>query len=267
MNCPACVKEMKKFKYFEVEIDRCRYCGGLWLDGSELSFFIKKGIIPHQLLTGYCMDMRNAKVEEGERECPRCGGTSQLQVITHKGINVDYCMACGGFWFDRGELLKILERYHNELAVEEEKAVHSLLVRETDKDGKETIRIKDEDFSLENKDTPGEWEDSKNPLTKELMSAGSKKSLMESVPDGMLKSMVKPLKVRVKEELSREMKERKLHARLHEAVEIKEEKQETIRPQESEEERKSVMDIILRFLQDLFSVFTDREEDKNIKSQ
>ncbi len=263
MNCPACVKDMKKFKYFNVEIDRCRYCGGLWLDGSELSFFIRKGIIPHQLLTSYCMDTRNAKVEEGKRECPRCGGVARLQVITHKGINVDYCIKCGGFWFDRGELLKILKKYHNELATEEEKADHASLIRETDKDGKEIIKIRDEGFPIDGKETSEEWENSENPLTKELMSAGSKKSLTESVPDGMLKPLVKPLKVRVKEELKRETEERRQQVKTTEPAGVESESQDSAKPPESQEERQSVMDIILRFLRDLFSVFTAGDGDKN----
>lgn len=267
MNCPACVKDMKKFKYFNVEIDRCRYCGGLWLDGSELSYFIKKGIIPHQLLTSYCMDVRNARVDEGERECPRCGGTSRLQVITHKGINVDYCTKCGGFWFDRGELLKILEKYNDELASDEEKALHSSIIRETDKDGKEIIKIKDEGFPVESIGVEKEWEDDGNPLAKELMSAGSKKSLTETVPEGVMKPRVKPLKLRVREELDREAEERKHHAKITETPGVETEKPEPVKPLELEEERKSVMEIILRFLRDLFSVFTVREGDKTKNSE
>lgn len=266
MNCPTCIKEMKKFRYFQVEIDRCQYCGGLWLDGNELRLFIEKGLIPRQLLTDYCTDVRNAKVDEGERECPRCE-TSKLKIINHKGINVDYCSECGGFWFDRGELLKILDRYFNELADEGENAAGVSVRREIDKSGKEIIRIIDEGFSGEGNETSGEWENRGDPLTKEFMSAGSKLALLESVPKGILKLETKSLKVRVKEELSRDAEQRREHIREGKPANAEAEKQNLVKPLESEEDRESVMGIIIRFLRGFFTVITGSEENKNRNQQ
>lgn len=42
-------------------------------------------------------------------KCPVC--SSDLQIATRAGIEIDYCPTCRGVWLDRGELDKIIERH------------------------------------------------------------------------------------------------------------------------------------------------------------
>lgn len=45
-------------------------------------------------------------------KCPVC--SSDLQIATRAGIEIDYCPTCRGVWLDRGELDKIIERHVQE---------------------------------------------------------------------------------------------------------------------------------------------------------
>ena len=46
--------------------------------------------------------------------CPHCEVT--LHMTERQGVEVDFCPECRGVWLDRGELDKILERSHAEMA-------------------------------------------------------------------------------------------------------------------------------------------------------
>ena len=248
MNCPTCIKEMKKFKYFDVEIDRCVFCGGLWLDGSELSFFIKKGIIPPQLLSNYCIDTRKAKVKEGKRECPRCSDSTVLEVISHKGIHVDYCGKCSGFWFDKGELLKILEKYLEEINRQKRQAEKSSLVQEKDKDGKEIVKIID--FEIADDE---ENKDNDNPLYREMMTAGSKDKIADAIPPEYTKDNSIPLKDRIQEQRKKAGEQKNIKTGKARPIVLREEIIDINKTMESEKGRKSVVDIIIEFLKDLLA--------------
>jgi len=127
MNCPVCLLPMKSLKLEEIEIDPCIYCGGLWLDKGELAAFIRKGKIPERLVSTFCLDMRKMKMMDGERNCPRCN--VQFKIIDYDGVFVDFCPQCEGFWFDRGELLKILQifRFNEGLLDDSHPIVRELL--------------------------------------------------------------------------------------------------------------------------------------------
>lgn len=48
----------------------------------------------------------------GVMKCPVC--STDLQIATRAGIEIDYCPTCRGVWLDRGELDKIIERHAQE---------------------------------------------------------------------------------------------------------------------------------------------------------
>ena len=49
----------------------------------------------------YCGGMLAAK-PRGQLGCPRCGATMKQEIVD--GLELDLCQACGGTWYDRGEL-------------------------------------------------------------------------------------------------------------------------------------------------------------------
>ena len=40
--------------------------------------------------------------------CPKCQKTA-LTRTTESGVELDYCTDCGGIWFDKGELQKVID--------------------------------------------------------------------------------------------------------------------------------------------------------------
>ena len=100
--CPVCEKNMHIIYFFEIEIDYCKLCGGLWLDRGEMEKVLEHQEIPQRLTKPLAYDLSQRKVEEGKRQCPRCRDT--MRVMSFKEVNVDLCMRCQGIWLDRYEL-------------------------------------------------------------------------------------------------------------------------------------------------------------------
>ena len=44
-------------------------------------------------------------------QCPVC--TVDMVMSERQGIGIDYCPKCRGVWLDRGELDKIIEKFHS----------------------------------------------------------------------------------------------------------------------------------------------------------
>ncbi len=89
------------------EVDVCPSCGGVWLDAAELSKIDDNFFVDVEK-----MELLKAAPGQDDRalRCPRCGGTPVLEKghpRGHKGLVVDRCPKCRGFWLDRGELEKM----------------------------------------------------------------------------------------------------------------------------------------------------------------
>ncbi|MDQ7821754.1 MAG: zf-TFIIB domain-containing protein [Candidatus Eremiobacteraeota bacterium] len=104
--CPVCQKTMHIIYAYEIELDHCRWCGGLWFDADEMEKLTTFKKAPKLVTHPMAYDPTQARVEEGKRTCPRCG--RGLQVIDYKGVNIDACMGCRGIWFDRFEVAKVM---------------------------------------------------------------------------------------------------------------------------------------------------------------
>jgi len=90
--------------------DKCPHCGGIWLDAGELE----------AIQTGDGKE-RNELIEEAKSEiiqekkrllttvglCPKCQ-KEPLSILHRAGVELDGCPHCGGLFFDKGELEKIL---------------------------------------------------------------------------------------------------------------------------------------------------------------
>ncbi len=102
--CVKCKSELEKSIVYEVEVDVCPRCGGLWLDQGEIAML---AAMPDRELA----DLRALHLQpkaapppavKGALRCPACPGT--LKEITLGSVLVDYCNKCHGFHLDRGEL-------------------------------------------------------------------------------------------------------------------------------------------------------------------
>ena len=191
MDCPSCVITMNTQVFHNIEIDACNMCGGLWFDKHELAQYIKTRKIPFKFLSGYCLDDRRKIISEGNRKCPRC--KNNMQIVTHAGVNVDYCSQCGGLWFDRGELAKILDFYVKQVGDKKKKKPLHQNERPVDEGWEEVIRITEDGIieetvkpenamamkeTIEGTIVPGD-----DPVAKELREGGSMEDIAAAMPE------------------------------------------------------------------------------------
>jgi Zn-finger nucleic acid-binding protein len=77
----------------KIRVWHCEGCSGLWLPAG--AFHANVG---HVSVVG--------RGRPAGLSCPKDGHA--LTTVMHRGIEVEVCGTCGGVWFDRGELQKIL---------------------------------------------------------------------------------------------------------------------------------------------------------------
>lgn len=141
-NCPLCedttLDKVFFIGYSDIVLDRCRNCGGFWLDGGELdlvnkelqeimpiqgkgfSEFVNNVHLPywHKRIrrksseTDFKIEvppMKDAKLKaETIYTCPACN--TILKLYTVYKIEIEGCPKCKGIWLDMDELRKLKDR-------------------------------------------------------------------------------------------------------------------------------------------------------------
>ena len=111
MHCIRCDTDMKKTAKAGIVIDACPNCRGLWLDGGELEM-LEKGYKKEnaELMQEAAREIRSERTKgiTIKGMCPNCQDAS-LRVIRRERVEVDFCPACKGIFFDEGELPLVLE--------------------------------------------------------------------------------------------------------------------------------------------------------------
>jgi Zn-finger nucleic acid-binding protein len=104
LKCPKCQDKMDVFHQLGVEIDQCNICGGVWLDRDEWRALTRsrgKDAVQLEVINLTPTDF----------PCPRCG--DKLQEGHHSEFSdfiIEHCGRCGGGFFDRGEMTRLLAR-------------------------------------------------------------------------------------------------------------------------------------------------------------
>lgn len=95
---------MDVFFQIGVEIDQCNNCGGVWLDRGEW-----KALTRSRGKDAVELEVINLRATA--MTCPRCKDDLQEgDHATHADFKIDYCKKCGGGFFDRGEMVRLLAR-------------------------------------------------------------------------------------------------------------------------------------------------------------
>ena len=117
MQCPACGNALRQMSVGNVTVDVCDGgCGGIWFDQFELKKFDE----PHESAGEALLDIpRNdaLNVDHTKRlNCPKCPDVVMMRHFfsVKKGVEIDECPACAGFWLDAGELAKIRSFFNTE---------------------------------------------------------------------------------------------------------------------------------------------------------
>lgn len=107
MVCPRCGKPLEVLTLptdaRDVELDGCRGCRGVWIDGVELEH-----VVP-ALAHGVETESHKRWTGQTLPKCPRCAG-KDTTVFHFRGIWVDHCRACRGVWLDGHEHQGLWER-------------------------------------------------------------------------------------------------------------------------------------------------------------
>lgn len=112
MDCIRCATGMRKVVKDGVLIDRCPSCKGVWLDDGELEKLEAGKEMPHAVLLHQARkELREeaAKMVSIAGLCPRCQ-IKKLVQVHRRGVTLDCCPECGGFFFDATELERVMEK-------------------------------------------------------------------------------------------------------------------------------------------------------------
>ena len=117
MKCPACENTLQELTVGDVTVDVCDGgCGGIWFDAFELEKFDE----PHEENGEKLLNIarnENVKVDPEKRfNCPKCDNIVMMRHFfsVKKGVEVDECPNCAGFWLDAGELREIRNLFDTE---------------------------------------------------------------------------------------------------------------------------------------------------------
>jgi len=102
MKCPICNVELKKVKKFDVVVDYCPTCNGIWFDKGEIQQ-ISDGVEKFDFPEPNVADLKLAITSEKQFICPVC--CSKMTKYTDKtGHTIfDSCPKGHGYWFEDRE--------------------------------------------------------------------------------------------------------------------------------------------------------------------
>ncbi|NQV85710.1 MAG: MFS transporter [Woeseiaceae bacterium] len=108
MRCPKCRAEMEQVDYDGVEIDRCKYCKGIWFDAGE-SEALRGTKAAIAIDTGDASSGRDFNKVDNYR-CPRCSG-EMAKVVDPQQTHIwfEVCSSCSGSFFDAGEFADLAQ--------------------------------------------------------------------------------------------------------------------------------------------------------------
>jgi len=110
MNCPLCNIKLEKAIFYNVEVDYCPQCLGLWFEKDELQQAKDdKDEELRWLDIDIWKDEKNFKVSESKKICPSCSVPLYTVSYGDSDIKIDVCNVCEGIWLDRGEFKKIMD--------------------------------------------------------------------------------------------------------------------------------------------------------------
>ena len=128
-NCPVCSGHELKSVYTRqgVEIDICTKCEGIWLDKSEIYYFVKDSNAVYEAL---CAAIKNRKATT--RISPVSGEPMVELPMFNNSVMIDYCPKTGGIWLDKGEITKFPA---NQAAIDVDKGFFKKEVEQASRQG------------------------------------------------------------------------------------------------------------------------------------
>lgn len=109
MKCPACSSEMTTEDFDGVSVDVCRDgCKGIWLDWMEMCRLEHDNQPLNAAVQEAFAWPRKNDDNRGPLNCPKCNEPMHQHLAEDdKGVKLDECYDCGGFFLDSGEMKDI----------------------------------------------------------------------------------------------------------------------------------------------------------------
>ena len=105
MDCPRCERStLMTEMHFEIEVDICSNCHGLWLDYHEMDQLEDQAFDQD--------DMKGTMVyakRDSDISCPKCRHLMNTFNYRAYDLAIDFCDNGHGFWLDHGEEKRVLE--------------------------------------------------------------------------------------------------------------------------------------------------------------
>jgi Zn-finger nucleic acid-binding protein len=105
MDCPRCSVELAAITQEDSSVNRCAECGGLWVDGSDLTKILLHANLPALTAIG-----GQINVDELAGTCPAC--SVDLVVVEggeKRSLHYDTCESCGGLWVEGEDVEEVPE--------------------------------------------------------------------------------------------------------------------------------------------------------------
>lgn len=112
LSCPRCQTPMSTFtvttdvQHWEIEVDACKRCGGLWLEDHDFEVDPKAKL----LLDDELLALNRGEVDVNTlapADCPECRVPMHRYNWNNEGITLDSCTKCHGRWIDGGEIADV----------------------------------------------------------------------------------------------------------------------------------------------------------------
>ena len=120
MDCPKCVGKLQRTEIrqtvahempelagvgttYELQVDKCFSCGGVWFDKGELDKYLTDQItIIDSPALGGGLDR---ELDQKAGKCPRCGVVMKKTPAPNlPDMTIDACSQCQGIWLDSTEI-------------------------------------------------------------------------------------------------------------------------------------------------------------------
>ena len=120
MDCPACGEALDQYVAYDMPLEACPGCHGLWLYADKLKELRDKvddASLPSLRWVNDELDaIGKAHAVPGQRSCPVCVDNKLLATaFGDTGILIDWCPTCKGVWLDYHEFQEILAHLREEL--------------------------------------------------------------------------------------------------------------------------------------------------------
>ncbi len=109
-ECFLCHKDLEKALLYNIEVDYCPDCHGIWIEEDELRLAKdRKDENLKWLDIDLWDDEKKFKISKGNKLCPVHRLPLYEVEYGDSKIKVDVCSICHGIWLDRGEFKQIID--------------------------------------------------------------------------------------------------------------------------------------------------------------